>query len=313
MTIENEKMNGKNLMIVNFNSLNEIVEYIKNTKSNFPPRMIEYNRFGVNSLEEALDLCNKKNIQDISNILKIKQNLDEILPYNKSKKQVIYGVYGHKVNLSRALVSNPYCMEKYDSTEKKKYIEVYYDLAVSRDDSINVIRNKGILTLSILKLLDSYNYKTNLILFSTIKLDENNYVYIKYNFNKNNYDTLYYPMCHPGFNRLILIELLRRLSNIKSNYSYPDISLNRDILNLKNNDIYISYYSTALYKSDSEKNSSSNIIIDENGMPIVFNGDTNLIHDAKIFLKSIEFDRFILNNKKLDYNENSKKFELKLK
>ena len=231
MNIEKTKINGKNLIIVNFNSLNEIVEYIKNTESYFPPREIDYSRFSVHSLEEALDLCNKKSLSNIDEILKIKHNLDDILPYNKSRKKVIYGVYGHKVNLSRALVSNPYCMERYEESEKKKYIKVYYDLAVSRDDTIEVIRNKGLLTLSILKLLDSYNYKTDLSLFSSIMLDENNYVYIKYNFNKNNYDTLYYPMCHPGFNRLILIEILRRLSNIKSNYSYPEISLNKSILN----------------------------------------------------------------------------------
>ena len=202
-------------------------------------------------------------------------------------------------------------MEKYEPYERKKLINVYYDLAVSKNDTVNIIRNKGLITFSLLKLLDSYNYKTNLTLFSMIELDKNNYVYIKYNFNKNNYETLYYPMCHTGFNRLILLEILKRLSSINSCYSYPAQSFTSTLLNINKHDIYISHTSTAIYNYKDSTKYREDIfksdIIDS------FNGDDNLIHDTQIFLNSVGFDRFTLNNKKLKYNDCNKKFELKLK
>ena len=149
-------------------------------------------------------------------------------------------------------------MEKYSKCEKVRNVRMFYDIGASNDDEFEVVRNRGLITLSIKELLEKYNYRTSLTLFSTFILDSNNYLYIKYNFDNNNNDAIFYPMCHTGFNRLIILELIGRLTDIVSRtYHYMQEEDVKRLINIGPNDILINCYTSSTFISGKERDATS--------------------------------------------------------
>lgn len=230
MIFQIEKNDNKNIYKYEFDSLNELAEYIKNTPINrnsfskLASTDDNYSFFGTNNFEEAFNLC-KYGVSpaDIKDFLLINDELEGKLPNLAKNRTILENVYGMRPNVPKFLRGNPRSMYSLKRFTPKGIVDVYYNVSVRSSINQSLILKRGICSIQLIKLLEKLGYivSFNLVSLSRVN-DEFTYVFVKIKGDNEKIDavTSYFPMCHPSFPRRIIFRLkeVTPYKNVYQNY-----------------------------------------------------------------------------------------------
>lgn len=293
---------GDSLMYkLGFEDLNELVDYIKKTKAcndtwgpdkELASRKGEVGFCGTSSMDEALKLCLYGDTGDFDNFLNAEQTLTCAFPVLTQKRRTVQSIYGFKPDIPKAITNNPRSMYKLQRKEEYRFISIYFNCAVNCGTYKKQIYNKGIITMSLISILENLGYRVNLNFFD---LSEEGYEYIyivtniKRQAEKLDKSICYFPMCHPSFLRRIMFAVEEKIPadrRWRGGYGHPcNESDLRGVMKL---------------------DSSSIIIASPDNLGI--RGD-NLFKDARAFLDNINFNKFLGVNEKIEFNSENNTFE----
>lgn len=328
------KDSGKIIHHLHFDNMLEIIEFINNFSAcSIWDRLYsitgDYVYSGTKSFEEAIDLSLYGDPQNFVNFMQINKKLNDTMPFLTQKRDVIHSPYGFRPNIPRALTKNPDSMYKLERRDEKKFVSLYYNTAISSMKIIpgeteemkkarsvtekNAIINRGVITMSFIKLLEQVDYRVKLNLLSLSRLiieggkkDDrgnivkpevlgNEYIYITLNVKeeaqKLDSNICFFPMCHPSFPRRIVLALKERCNVESPNWTTNQRPLNKpeviDFLNLGDKVIVI-------------------------GTPQELNlKGKDIIEDTQAYLKATNFNSYISNNGALEYEASTNKFVLR--
>ena len=232
MIFQIEKNDNKNIYKYEFDSLNELAEYIKNTPINrnsfskLASTDDNYSFFGTNNFEEAFNLC-KYGVSpaDIKDFLLINDELEGKLPNLAKNRTILENVYGMRPNVPKFLRGNPRSMYSLKRFTPKGIVDVYYNVSVRSSINQSLILKRGICSIQLIKLLEKLGYivSFNLVSLSRVN-DEFTYVFVKIKGDNEKIDavTSYFPMCHPSFPRRIIFRLkeVTPYLDVYQNYGY---------------------------------------------------------------------------------------------
>lgn len=286
-----------------FNDLYEMVDYIRNTKPNLDKWIAPFseasdearNKFvGTKSLDEALELCLGGYSSEARQIIDFSDQLQDAFPKLKYKRRVEHSNYGFRPDVIRALHNNPNSMYKLVRKPKAGIVDFYFNVTSPKKVSNEAILNKGIITIALIKFLESINYRVNLNLFS-LSFSSNEFIYtsviLKAPGQLLDTNTCSFPMTHPSFNRRMCFAVNERIDVINKSgwtgYGRPcDREVTIEVLNLDKNAIVL----------------DSPIDLEVSGK--------DLIEDTVNLINNSNFNSCLGDGQRLDYDESQKKFVL---
>ena len=305
-----QKLEDENKIIhyLSFDSIEEVLKYIETTPpawKKLQSRATEQHRVNftqTKDLDEAIELCRFSKFEDSKELFKINQNLNFEVPNYLNKRKTVLSNYGFRPDVPKNIIGHPNQMHRIVRDESRKFINIYFNIAESGSKSKGQIYNKGILTLKLVEFLEKMNYRVNFNLFELSYneiMSGREYFYTKTNvknFNeKLDPNICYFPICHPSFLRRINFAIIETLGDEfesrlwSGNYGkVPDEKSVSEILKLSDNDILINHCSE----------------LGVNGY--------DLYADAQNFMNSINLNRYTEDTGEFVFNEQSKKFVLKM-
>ena len=253
------------------------------------------------NFEEAMELLKYGLKQDTKELLNLSAHFQNLMPYISKNQVINYAHHGSRPNVPRYLTGHSDCMYALNNDQSNKVINIYYNCSVLYTVKENVIKEKGVLTLALIDLLERLDYRVNLVFFD-LNHQYEEYINIELNI-KNGLQKLepsicYFPICHPAFSRRITTAVMEKCNIEKdadswiSTYGSPvtDFNVVKSILGMKDNDIFIGPE------------------IGDN-----FGNTENSIENIKIFMKYINIDKYLPKGQEFVYDEKANKFIIQTK
>lgn len=185
--------------------------------------------------------------RDLDQFLKLQRQLDSKITSLPKVSKFENTVVGSRIHIPNALAGSPNFMIKPSNYDEQKFVNIYFSFSYSERTMEEEIRNRGLITLNLIRLLENNNYKVNLSTFSLSYIgDEYMYIVIqlkKYNSNLSVSDC-YFPFVSKEFSRRILFYCKETMPVEDKNWGFNygrvfTLDQMRNILNLKENDILI--------------------------------------------------------------------------
>ena len=242
------------IMEYRFNSLTEFLDYLDKTSINtrvWDKRKLSSARKDdgwsqTKTFKEAQELCKFGYHENFDKFLSLKDQLSKYIKMAfNSKRQYNYYI-GYVPNVKAYLEGNPLSMFNKDNSPKK-HVDIYYNISVISSVSAKQIYNRGIITLSLVEILESMGYSVGLNLV-VMGYSGNQIHYTKLDLKKAgerlNIQKLYFPMCHPSFLRRLIFRLMEQTPDVNRSwldgYGSPcSDEVIRWLIPLKDNDIVI--------------------------------------------------------------------------
>lgn len=261
------------VMEYEFDSLAEFLDYIQTAKTSegfkyatLESKSNDYKFCKTASLEEAIELCKYGYHKDFKRFLELKAKLDKYIKMAKKNSRQYNYYVGYAPNVKAYLEGSPLSMFNKELPQKK-HIDIYYNAAILGDVTTEQIYNRGVITLSLVEILENMGYSVGLNIFT---MSKKNYQihYAKFNLKRSgerlNVQKLYFPMCHPSFLRRLVFRLREVTPDINYDWAQGygktcNDSEIRKIIDLKDNDIVIC-------KPDEMGVSGDDIVADANAM-----------------------------------------------
>lgn len=300
MKIEDITRDNKLIHVHSFDNLVEVVDFIKNTDpftDIWDMSSLKYRpKFtGVESLDEALDLCLKGYKTNFEEFMTATNSLNKLLPQISKKRRVRASVHGFRPNINKFMTGNPNSMYKLVRKEEKKFLNIYFNVSYGSMTSEEAILNRGIITISLIKFLEQLGAQIDFNLFE-LSSEEDEFIYNKFSLKKpyQNLDTSIatFPMCHPAFLRCICFALDERIE-VKYPYEWscsygipcePDVI--RETLQLDEHSIVLSAPDTLGVEGD------------------------DIVEDTINFIEQSNFNMLLEDNQRLEFDEFQKRFIL---
>lgn len=204
----------------------------------------------------------------------LKRELDSRIVFNSTYSDFEKTTVGSRICIPNVLAGSPKFMIKPAKEKQLKFVDVYYNLGYPQFASDEVIRNRVLIALNSIKILENNDYRVNLNAFKILK-NENEYAYLSITLKKLesllSVSECYYPFVGKEFSRRVLFYWLETMPLKTSGwqYSYGTHLENneiREILKLNDEDILIGYPSQMDITSDLEEsvqNCFENIKLDK--------------------------------------------------
>lgn len=301
MKIETIQKENKTIHSNTFDNLVEMVDYIKNTEpySDIWTCMASLENdsdfSGVESLEEALDLCLTGYKINFSDFLATLSELNRLSPYINNKRTVKSSVYGFRPNISKVMSGNPNSMYKLVRKEENNFAKFYFNTSYGWNVTKEAIMHKGIITISLIKFLEQLGTRINLNFFE-MSHNEDEYIYINVSLKKPNQplDTSIctFPMCHPAFLRKICFAIDERT---KVEYAdswdgpYGELCDKEDVTDVLNVD------------------ENSLLLMDPHSLGV---SGKDIVEDTINFIQNSNFNKILRNGQRLEFDERQKRFIL---
>ena len=164
------------------------------------------NRYCGVPLSEAIDCMVAGYNDDFEQFLELKKELDSkiFVPVNAARYKKTSS--GSRIHVPSAVAGSPDYMLKPVRREERKFVNIHFNLSYPYKTKKEIIRNRGLIALNLIDLLQSNNYRVNLKAFDISSYgDEIVYVTIGL---KNFEDTINIPSCYYAF---VAKEFCRRL------------------------------------------------------------------------------------------------------
>lgn len=201
---------------VSFHSLTEFELYLSGdpqvNKEVFPSQKSLYmpESFAGVPLEEAIRYCHGGYNKGFAMFLKMEKDLEnanvKTTNYRRSRPSVV----GSRPHVPNFVAGTPKTMCRLERAKEKKFIDVYINLAYSGETTEEQIRNRGILTLNLIRLFEQNEVGVNLCAFEASYLGDEIFlceIRIKKPGETLNVGKCYYPLCGKEFIRRLLIRV----------------------------------------------------------------------------------------------------------
>ena len=139
--------------------------------------------------------------------VRLKRDIDRVNIRHVQTRKVRPSVVGSRPNVPAYVAGAPKSMYRMDRVKEKKFVTVYMNLAYANNVSEAQIRNRGILTLNLIKLLENNDYGVNLKVFETCMVGNEIFaasIGLKKPGELLNVKKCYYPLCGKEFLRRVL-------------------------------------------------------------------------------------------------------------
>lgn len=167
-------------------------------------------RFAGAPLDVAIDYCIGGYDKDFSLFIKLKKDIDKVNVRHIQTRKSRPSVVGSRPNVPAYVAGVPKSMYRMDRAKEKKFISIYMNLAYTGNTTEEQIRNRGILTLNLIRLLENNDYEIDLRVFESCTVGNEIFaasVGLKKPGELLNVKKCYYPLCAKEFLRRVLSRL----------------------------------------------------------------------------------------------------------
>lgn len=166
--------------------------------------------FAGEPLEKAIDYCLGGYEKDFSLFIRLKKDMDRVNAHHTHHRKSHPSVVGSRPNVPAYVANAPKSMYRMDRVKEKKFITIYMNLAYTGNTTDAQIRNRGILTLNLIKLLENNDYRVDFRVFETCCVENEIFaasIGLKKPGELLNVKKCYYPLCSKEFLRRILARI----------------------------------------------------------------------------------------------------------
>lgn len=203
--------------------------------------------FAGEPLDIAIDYCLGGYEKDFSMFIKLKKDIDRVNLRHVPNRHARPSVVGSRPNVPAYVAGAPLSMYRMDRVKSKKLITVYINLAYTHNTTDAQVRNRGILTLNLIKLLENNDYIVNLKVFEICAVHNEIFaasIGLKKPGELLDVKKCYYPLCGKEFLRRVLSRLKESMPfREKWHMTYGQLvseQLTRKIMNIPDDAILIS-------------------------------------------------------------------------
>lgn len=300
---------NKKIICLTFDSIEDILNYIETTPHNsnyWGPNVNELssrkrdnhkiNFSGTKSLEEAIELCRFSRFDEMEELFNINEQLKFNVPNYLNKRKTELGVYGFRPDIPKRIMGHPKQMHRIVRDESKKFINIYFNVGAACVVAKEAIYNKGIISLKMINLLESLDYRVNFNFFE-LSHEHDEYLLIKINIKrfseKLDPNICYFPICHPSFLRRLLFAVCETIEfkygawtdSYGKVLEYEEI---KEILNIQDSDILI--------------NSVNDLGVCGH----------DLLEDTRNYFERTDLNKYLGNNGSINFDEKNKTFSLNM-
>lgn len=204
-----------NLLIyeAKFQSLSDLHLFLtsnpKVNKDIFPTQKSIYSppQFAGEPLDVAISYCLGGYEKDFPMFLKLKNDMDRVNMRHAKSRKLRPSVVGSRPNVPAFVAGAPLSMYRMERAREKKFITIYMNLAYTHNTTEEQIRNRGILTLNLIKLLENNDYIVNLKVFEACAVEKEIFtasIGLKKPGELLDVKKCYYPLCSKEFLRRVL-------------------------------------------------------------------------------------------------------------
>ena len=219
---------------VSFRSMGELYMYLKDeppVNSNVFKSLSSINNdlsFAGVSYEWALEYCMGGYEGQYDVILKLQKSIERYVPIKQYSFQMEHSFAGSHPNVPAFVADSPKAMYRRKRSEEKKFCTVYFNLACPVMSTSKEILHRGVLTMSLVKLLESEGMGVDLRVFMCVH--EHDEIFLFEISLKSPQETLntkkaFYPLCSREFLRRIVIRAMEsvpfRTKSWYPNYGMP--------------------------------------------------------------------------------------------
>ncbi|MBE5953863.1 MAG: hypothetical protein E7257_06850 [Lachnospiraceae bacterium] len=211
-----EPRGNMNVFRANFKSLSQLHLFLNanptvNTNIFYTQKSINSSaKFAGEPLDVAIGYCVGGYEKDFSMFVKLKKDIDRVNIRHVHSRKVRPSVVGSRPNVPAYVAGAPKSMYRMDRVREKKFITIYINLAYANDTSEDQIRNRGILTLNLIKILENNDYGVNLKVFETCMVGREVFaatIGISRPGELLNVKKCYYPLCGKEFLRRVMCRI----------------------------------------------------------------------------------------------------------
>lgn len=211
--LEVEARGNMNIYRASFKSLSQLHLFLSgnptvNTNIFYTQKSVNSStKFAGEPLEVAIDYCVGGYEKDFSMFVKLKKDIDRVNIRHVHTRRVRPSVVGSRPNVPAYVAGAPKSMYRMDRVKEKKFVTIYINLAYANDTTEDQVRNRGILTLNLIKLLENNDYGVNLKVFETCMVGNEVFaasIGISKPGELLNAKKCYYPLCGKEFLRRVL-------------------------------------------------------------------------------------------------------------
>lgn len=211
-----EKRGNLTIYKMNFKSLSGLHLFLNdnpevNTNIFFTQKSEEASvKFAGEPLEQAIQYLIGGYQKDFDMFVKLRKEIDKVNIKYENTRKIKPSVVGSRPNVPAFIAGAPKTMYRVDRAKEKKFIDIYVNLPYTNNTTEAQIRNRGIMILNLVKLLESHDYGVNLKVFETCMVGNEAFtvsVGLKQPGELLNDKKCYYPMCGKEFVRRILARL----------------------------------------------------------------------------------------------------------
>ncbi len=202
--------------------------------------------FAGEPLEKAIEYCLGGYSEGFSEFMKLAGQLEAMNVRGDNIKRVETSFVGHRPNVPAYIAGAPKTMFRTVRVGEKKLINICVQLAYDKSTTKQQVRNRGILVLNLIRLLERNNYIVNFRLFeSSIEYNEVFLceVSLKQPGQKMDEQKCYYPMCGREFVRRIMLRIKESMpfdNNWGMSYGMVcDDTLTKKLLDIGPKDVFI--------------------------------------------------------------------------
>lgn len=164
-------------------------------------------RFAGAPLDVAIDYCVGGYEKDFHLFVKLIKDIDRVNTRYVQSRKMRPSVVGSRPNVPAYVAGAPKSMYRLDRAKEKKVITIYMNLAYTGNTTEGQIRNRGILTLNLIKILENNDYIVNLKVFEACTVGSDIFatsIGLKRPGEMLNAKKCYYPLCGKEFLRRVL-------------------------------------------------------------------------------------------------------------
>ena len=202
--------------------------------------------FAGASLDDAIKYCVGGYSENYDQFLSLARQLEQVNKKNVNVRKTVTSFVGQRPNVPAYIAGAPKNMYRLEKSEEKKLVRIWMKVTYEVSTTEEQIRNRGIIALNLINLLEMNNYMVDFRLFEVCSVDTEVFrceVELKKPGQRLFPRLCYYPMCGKAFVRRVLCRIKESMP-FKCGWglSYGVVlseQYTRMIMDIKDGDIYI--------------------------------------------------------------------------
>ena len=197
-------------------------------------------------LDQAINYCIGGYSENYDQFLDLAKQLEQVNKKNVKVRKTVTSFVGQRPNVPAYIAGAPKNMYRLERTEEKKLKRIWMKVTYESSTTEEQIRNRGIIALNLIKLLEMNNYMVDFRLFEVCSVDSEVFrceIELKKPGQRLMPRLCYYPMCGKAFVRRVLCRIKESMPfNCGWGLSYGVVlseDYTRMIMDIHDGDIYI--------------------------------------------------------------------------